>query len=102
MFEKIKLALQVFRQGQEVADPKLWKDRQNAANVVAGLLGSLVLLAIQFGYELPITTEELAGLALFIGGLGNWVFTTITSRKVGVGVQPVGEANGGVVKNELF
>ena len=102
MFEKLKLGFQLFRQGQEVADPKLWKERQIAANAVGALLGTAVLLAQAFGYEIPITTEELAGLALFIAGVGNWVFTVITSKKVGL--QPVSEADdrAPAVKNELF
>lgn len=99
MFEKMKLFLSLFREGEEVADPKLWKDRQSAANKIAAILGTLVLLAKAFGIAVPISSEELAGLALFVGGVGNWVFTVITSKKVGVPavpaepVQPVGQAD---------
>lgn len=88
MLGKLKLFFQLFRQGEEVADPKFWKDKQTAANKLAVLLGTVVLLAKAFGLDIPLSTEDLGGLALFIGGVGNWVFTTITSKRVGVSAKP--------------
>lgn len=95
MFLKLKLFLALFRQGEEVADPKLWKERQNAANKIGALLGTAVLLAKAFGVEVPFSTEELAALALVLAAVGNWVFTLITSKKVGLPAQQLEESMSG-------
>lgn len=89
MLQKLRIFLTLFRQGEEVADPKFWKDKQNAANKLAALLGTALVGAKLFGYEIPLSTDEIAAVGLVAAAIGNWVFTTITSKKVGLpSVQP--------------
>lgn len=97
----------LFRQGQAVTDPKLWKERQIKATVLAGVLLAVVNVVKAFGYEIPIDTETANAIAAGIIAAVNVVFTITTTEKVGVssgettaeppaaraeGLQPEGEA----------
>jgi hypothetical protein len=84
MLQKLKFFFTLFRQGEEVADPKFWKDKQNAANKLAALIGTLLIGAKLFGYDIPLSTDEVAAVGLVVAAIGNWVFTIITSKKVGL------------------
>jgi len=84
MFEKLKLFYDLFRKGQEVANPDSWKNKQITANILAGIILSIVALAKAFGYDLPIDQD----MAISIGGgfitIVNVILTITTSKKVGL------------------
>lgn len=81
--------IQLFKYGHEVANPALWKDRQMAATVVAGLIIGLVKMAGSFGYTLPFDDESAVQLAGGIVVVVNLVLTLITSKRAGVAGTPI-------------
>ena len=86
--DKILAALQVYRKGNAVANPTAWKNGQITASLLAGLLGALVALAKTFGYELPMSDDQLltiGGAIIAIAGLFlNPTATVVSSDKVGL------------------
>lgn len=83
MLDKVKALWGLFKQGQAVADPKLWKERQIKATVLAAVLLAIVNVVKAFGYEIPIDTETANSIAAGIIAAVNVVFTITTSEKVG-------------------
>lgn len=73
--------------GQELADPKLWKDRQTTLNLcMAVLTGAVIALRIIWP-NFPITDDQLidyASILTTILAIINGYLTTATSKKVGV------------------
>ena len=92
--DKILAALQVYRKGNAVANPTTWKNGQITASLLAGLLGALVALAKTFGYELPMSDDQLltiGGAIIAIAGLFlNPTATVVSSPKVGL---PAGDVS---------
>lgn len=78
-------AFRVFRAGEEVADPALWKARQIDVNKIVILLAAVAQLAKAAGYETHLDSETIAYLAAGILAVVNWGFTLATSSKVGIG-----------------
>lgn len=74
----------LFRQGQAVADPQLWKKRQITATVLAGLILAIVNVAAAFGYPLPIDMETANAIAGGIIGIVNVILTITTTNKIGI------------------
>ena len=91
---KILAALQVYRKGNVVANPEAWKNGQVTASVLAGLLGALVALAKAFGYDLPLSDDQLltiGGAVIAVAGLFlNPTATVVSSPKVGL---PAGDVS---------
>lgn len=89
MLNKVTLAanaLTVFRQGEEVANPALWKNSQLAVTAIATLIAGLLNLASSFGYSLSISDTDVNTLStaiVYIVGAYNIIVTLISSRKVG-------------------
>jgi len=85
---KILAALNVYRKGNIVANPTAWKNGQITASVLAGLFGALIALAKTFGYELPLSDDQLltiGGAIVAIAGLFlNPTATVVSSDKVGL------------------
>lgn len=81
---KLKLFWDLFREGECVSDPTKWKTHAISINQLAAIICTLVAIVGSFGYKIDISTDT----ALAIGGgilaLVNWVFTIITSDKVGI------------------
>jgi len=73
--------------GQELAEPKVWKDRQTTLNLcMVVLTGTVAALRIIWP-NFPITDDQLidyATVAATILALANGYLTTATSKKVGV------------------
>jgi hypothetical protein len=85
MFEKIQAAWNVLKAGQVVANPAAWKKGQVHANQITAVLVALVYLARMFELPLPpIDEETLGGIAIGLFALVNWVFTVVSTDKVGV------------------
>lgn len=85
---KITALWALFRQGQSVADPALWKTRQITATVLAGVLVALVNVAHAFGLEIPLDMDTANAIAAGAIGVVNLVLTITTSEKVGL-ISPV-------------
>ena len=85
---KLLAALQVYRKGNVVTNPEAWKNGQITASVLAGVLGALIALAKTYGYDLPLTDDQLltiGGAIIAIVGLFlNPTATVVSSNKVGL------------------
>ena len=93
----IQDALNVFRKGQMVANPALWKNIGATSSLLAGLITSGLAVATAFGYRIDVDSHLVEALAsgiaaaLFIvsGGLH-----IATSDKVGLPAKPVDQQPG--------
>lgn len=96
---KLLAAFNVYKKGSVVANPTAWKSGQITASVLAGLLGALVALAKTFGYDLPLTDDQLVtigGAVVAVAGLFlNPTATVVSSDKVGLsaGSETVDQSN---------
>lgn len=88
MLNKLKLLFAAFQQGKEIANPVAWKEHQVTAAKIATFLSLLLLIAKGFGHDLPVDSETLVGIGAGIYAIGNYVITTITSKKVGLAPEP--------------
>jgi hypothetical protein len=81
---KLFALLGVFRHGNAVADPALWKNRAGMTMALTALITAIVAAAKAFGYELPIDGDTAAliagGIAAVVGIWANYA----TSDKVGL------------------
>ena len=87
MLAKLSALWRVFRQGEEVANAKTWKDRTIAINAVVALLAALLAAAKAFGLQVDISADDLNALAagvVVLVGLVNGVVHVATSAKVGL------------------
>lgn len=98
MFGKLKAAFAVLRQGQIVADPATWKNRDMAITGMAALFASLYAMARAFGYELPFDRTDIDALAAGIAAVV-WMYhgwsTVATSTKVGLPDKRTPDPEGG-------
>jgi len=78
---------ELFKEGKEVANAATWKNRTIATNAILALLGTALVLAKAFGFNVSLdseTTQNLAaGIVAFVTA-GNAVMHTITSARVGM------------------
>ena len=81
---KLWALLDLFRKGNAVADPKLWKDRTALTLALTALILTAVKVAKGFGYDLPISETDAAtlaaGIAVAVGLLGTYA----TTDKIGL------------------
>lgn len=80
--------LDALRAGAVLADPALWKRRQNAINALVAALGAALAVAAAFGLRIDASQEDLVTIASGIFGvvaLANGYLTTATSTKIGIG-----------------
>lgn len=83
MLGKLKVVLDLFRRGNAVADPVMWKQRQITATMLAGLFIAASQAAKVFGYDFPMDSETATVIGAGIIGVVNWVLTIVTSKKIG-------------------
>lgn len=81
---KISALWALFRQGQSVADPKLWKERQITATALGGVFLAAVHVLQAFGIHIPLDTEAATALAGGVVVVANIVLTLVTTDKVGL------------------
>ena len=96
-FKAIPQFLDLFKEGKELADAKTWKERTVATNAVAAALGTAVLLAKAFGYNLAIDQDTLASLGAGVVALvsvANAVMHTISSSKIGLSANSTDSSSG--------
>ena len=91
--------LEVFRQGQLVANPKKWKNAQMGASALSGLLLALYAVAVAKGWIPPgwetVVNSVSFAIASVVFLLFNPAVTVATSDKVGIRPK-----SGGVLSSE--
>jgi len=90
--DKIKALWNLFKQGQCVVDPAMWKNRQITVTVLAGVILAIINLVSAFGYAIPIDLETANAIAGGILAVVNTVLTMTTSEKVGIPVKEIEES----------
>lgn len=77
----------VLKQGKMVADPVAWKRGQITASVLSALLITILNMGRVFGYELPISDEQIniisAGIVTLVGLFVVPVATVASTEKIG-------------------
>lgn len=86
---KLKLFWNLFKEGQSVSDPVKWKTHQVSVNQVAGIIATGIAISASFGYKLDVDSDTVLAVAGGIFALTNWVFTIITTDKIGAGTGEV-------------
>jgi phage portal protein BeeE len=86
--EKLLAILAVFRQGNAVADPVVWKNRGMLIAALVAVLAAAERVAAAFGYPLGVTDSDNAAIAAGVAAVYHLVLTATTSDKVGL--PPVG------------
>ena len=85
---KLLAALQVYRKGNIVANPEAWKNGQITGSVLAGALGAVIAFAKIYGYNLPISDDQLltigGAIVAIVGVFLNPTATVVSSDKVGL------------------
>lgn len=91
MFKKIKALIDlpsVFKQGKMVANPEAWKKGQITAGVIAGLLGAIVTGCRAFGYDLPLTDDQIlsigSAVVAVVGLFWTPTATVVSTDKLGL------------------
>lgn len=90
MFNKVKAVFSIpdiLRQGKMVSNPEAWKTGQITSSIIAGLLASLVGLGKLFGYDLPVSDDQLltigSGVMAVYGVFYHPLATIASSDKIG-------------------
>ena len=82
---KLFALLTLFRKGNAVADPSLWKKRQVEATMLGGVIVAGIQVLQAFGVDLPITADDATALAAGLLVLINTCLTYVTTDKIGIG-----------------
>lgn len=91
MFDKAKALInlpEIFHRGKLVANPIAWKTGQITVGIISGLLGSVIVACRAFGYDIPLSDEDVVNIgaaAVAIAGLV-WTpaVTVSTTDKLGL------------------
>jgi hypothetical protein len=73
--------------GHELKNPTVWSNLQSLTNVIAALATGAVSAARLFGFDLPLTDEQLlqaAGAVATILFVGNSVLAVATTKDAGL------------------
>lgn len=91
MFNKVRAIISlpdILRQGKMVANPEAWKKGQITGGIIAGLIGSIIAIAKTFGYELPLSDEQILSIGSGIVAISGLFYTPIvtiaSTDKVGI------------------
>ena len=85
---KLLALLDLFRKGNAVADPQLWKNRQIAATLLLPTFGALIAVLRAFGLEVPLDDTQITQLVTGLVVLLNLLLTVSTTDKVGLPAKP--------------
>lgn len=85
---KLLAILDLFRKGNAVADPALWKSRQIKATLLLPTFGALVAVLRAFGLEVPLDDTQITQLVTGLVVLINCLLTVSTTDKVGLPAKP--------------
>lgn len=81
---KLLALLDLFRKGDAVSNPALWKLGQISATMIGGLILAIINLSKVFGYDLQIDAEGANAIGAAILIIVNSVLTITTSPTVGL------------------
>jgi len=82
--QRLIALLRVFRRGEAVADPALWKSGQIAVTALAALLLALLQAARAFGVAVSADDNQVTAVAAGGIALVNILLTVATSKTVGL------------------
>ena len=85
---KLLAILDLFRKGNAVADPQLWKSRQIKATLLLPTFGALIAVLRAFGLEVPLDDTQITQLVTGLVVLINCLLTVSTTDKVGLPAKP--------------
>ena len=85
---KLLAILDLFRKGNAVADPALWKSRQIKATLLLPTFAALIAALRAFGLEVPLDDTQITQLVTGLVVLLNCVLTLTTTDKVGLPAKP--------------
>lgn len=80
--------IKAMKMGKELKDKETYKNVQTLTNIFAALVAFAVAAIKLFGYEIPITDDQIVMVSGGIASLvfvGNSVITLATSKTVGIG-----------------
>ena len=90
MFDKAKAIInipEILQKGKLVASPVAWKTGQITAGVISGLLGSVVVACRAFGYEIPLSDDQIVNIGssvvVIVGLFWTPVITIASTDKIG-------------------
>lgn len=81
--DKLRAILDLFRKGNEVANPGAWKN----PTILANLFLAIVSVVAVFGFKVELTADNATNIAAGViaaAGLLNGVLATITSKRAGL------------------
>jgi len=81
---KLMNLINLFRKGDAVSNPEVWKDFGNAQMLVVPLLMAIVKVAGDFGYGLKLSTEDATAIAGGIVGSVQFVVHNVSSERAGI------------------
>lgn len=87
MIQEFKAVIDLFKEGKAVTNPKIWKSYQVLGTTITGLLGSALVIARGFGYDIYIDDKTLGEVGVGIAAivhLGSSIITVISSEKIGI------------------
>ena len=85
---KLLALLDLFRKGNAVADPALWKSRQIKATLLLPVFGALIAVLRAFGLEVPLDDTQITQLVTGLVVVINLLLTYSTTDKVGLPAKP--------------
>lgn len=88
MFKKLSLVWNLFRQGEAVANPAAWHDKNAQAQRITALI-LLIVCALKtfnvkvFGHAIDIDQQLAFEIGVAIAGIGAWITNQVTSEHAG-------------------
>lgn len=92
---KLLALLNLFRQGNAVANPAVWKNRGMFTAALVAVLAAAERVSAAFGYPLGVTDNDNVAIATGISAAVHVVLTLVTSDKVGLPTVDGGGSTGG-------
>lgn len=80
---KLMSIVEVFKKGQAVANPTLWKNRQVTTTVLVAIIFAVINMLSVFGYTVYVDIDTANIIATCIIAVVNVVLTYATSDKIG-------------------
>lgn len=81
---KIASVIDLFRKGNEISNPEVWKNRQVAGTVLGAVIVAGANTATAFGYPVPVDVDTANTIAVGVISAFNMVMTYITTKKIGL------------------
>lgn len=95
-FSTVSNLWRVFKAGEQVADPSVWKAHQVTVNQVAAVLAAAIALMKGLGHDPHLDDPTVVYLAGGIYAVVNWLLTVATTRKIGIFGQRADDGSAGL------